>query len=220
MLCSSKGRQKYFARDFSTPNKKAGFTLIELLISIAIIGVLTGIVLVRYGSFDSTILLKSAAYEVGLNLREAQVKSVSAVRGGTGFDQPFGLSFDTTTPGQYILFSDNNSSDDLETDPPEYDSGPPEEDDEELLTFDLGPSIEIDELCVADAGVDECGLTNLDISFQRPEYRASMSASDGSSTFDNRAYAKIKVKSTRGSGQVFTVTISQLGQINVTADLP
>lgn len=57
-----------------------GFTLVELLISIAIITVITAIVVVRYRQFDSTVLLKGAAYEIALALREAQIQSVSAVR--------------------------------------------------------------------------------------------------------------------------------------------
>ena len=63
------------------PSRGRGFTLIELLICVGIIGILTAIVIFKYKSFDSTILLKSAAYEVSLALRDTQVKSVSATRG-------------------------------------------------------------------------------------------------------------------------------------------
>ena len=72
-----------------------GFTLIELLISVLIIGIITTLVIVRYKQFDSTVLLKSAAYEVAFTLRETQVQSVSAARGaGNNFDYPRGLSLD------------------------------------------------------------------------------------------------------------------------------
>ena len=87
MYCSSLGKKT---------KRKKGFTLIELLISIGVLGILTAIVLVRHGAFESTTLLKSAAYDLALNLRDAQVRSVSASKAGGSFAVPFGVSFDVS----------------------------------------------------------------------------------------------------------------------------
>ncbi len=80
-------------------SSKSGFTLTELLISCAIIALVSTIVLVKYGSFDSTVLLKSAAYEIALTLREAQVRSVSVSGEGGEFSYPYGVTF---TPEQKV----------------------------------------------------------------------------------------------------------------------
>ena len=85
---------------FSKKKYQRGFTLVELLITFAIIAIITGIVLVKYKAFDSTVLLKSAAYELSLNLRETQAKSVS-VRGDGGS----GINFRYYEDYQYIGIS-------------------------------------------------------------------------------------------------------------------
>lgn len=88
-----------------------GFSLVEVMITIAIIMVVTTIVVIKYGSFNSTMLLKSQAYEMALNLREAQVFAISVRTGSasaTAFRDAYGLHFDTDTPNQYLLFLDTN----------------------------------------------------------------------------------------------------------------
>jgi prepilin-type N-terminal cleavage/methylation domain-containing protein len=208
---SSRGNRNVATRALIATTQPRGFTLIELLISIGIIGILTSIVLVRYGSFNSTTLLKGAAYEIGLNMREAQVRSISASRAvDNTFDRPFGLSFSSSTPKSYILFSD------LDTIlPPKYES------DETVLTFNIQGTSRISTLCITrSVGSPSlvCNLDRLDISFQRPEYKALISASIGGTVYTNITDAQIKLYSTKGdAGQLFVVTVSQLGQINVTA---
>jgi len=191
MLCSSKDRREYFDINLPIRKKKAGFTLIELLISIAIIGVLTGIVLVRYGSFNSTTLLKSTAYEISLNIREAQVRSVSASRGGAGFDVPFGVLFEE---GKSTYKLTSNGS--------------------EFQAIDIGNDMYIHSLCV-DSG--SCDVDKIDISFKRPEYRSIIHAYNGGSEITGATDAEIKIKSNQGDA-IFVVSVSQLGQINVKAE--
>jgi prepilin-type N-terminal cleavage/methylation domain-containing protein len=57
-----------------------GFTLIELMVTITIVVLVTGIVLVQYSSFNSSVLLTSQAYQLAFDLREAQSLAIS-VRG-------------------------------------------------------------------------------------------------------------------------------------------
>lgn len=49
-----------------------GFTLIELLVVIAIFSMMTGLILANYSGFDSSIVLENTAYEVALEIRQAQ----------------------------------------------------------------------------------------------------------------------------------------------------
>lgn len=184
-----------------------GFTLIELLISIGIIGLLTAIVLVRYGSFDSTILLKSTAYEIGLNIREAQVRSVTAARVGTNFAIPFGVSFDMSNLQEYVLFTDTTANT-----PPQYD------DPGELVqTVEIERTMGLNSLCVVYQGSNgACDPADrVDIAFKRPEYRALIYAEEGGVELSNVTDAKIFVSSTNNPSNRFVVTVSQLGQIDV-----
>lgn len=187
-----------------------GFTLIELLISVLIIGIITTLVIVRYKEFDSTVLLKSAAYEVAFTLRETQVQSVSAARGaGNNFDYPRGLSF---TPGAntYVSFQFQSP-----TSSPFYDQ-PTAVD---LKTITLDRSMVISDVCVTVGVAETCspGITRLDISFKRPEFRALFYAVDGGGgQFPGIIEkAKIKVHSPTNPANVFWVIVSQLGQITV-----
>ena len=162
MQISLKSLTHSFSRSKSR-NLQRGFTLIELLISIAIIGVLTSIILVRHGAFDSTILLKGVAYEAGLNIREAQVRSVSASQGTGGFNKPFGVSFTTATPKEYVIFSDENDPTVL---PPQYESAAGEE----IETVTIPRTMQIDDLDVRAGGLDRDDVRRIDVSFKRPEY--------------------------------------------------
>jgi len=211
------------ARGFKKPLKSAGFTLIELLISIGIIGLITGIVLTKYSSFDSSTLLKSLAYEIALSLREAQVKSVSVVRNSNvandpdAFNYPYGVSFDpsSTERKKYTVF--RYASPDT-TVIPSYNGSSPSE---ELLTFDIGRSMFIQDVCVL-VGVNEtCSsgglIDRLDISFRRPEFKALFYASEtsgGGNLSTQIVSARIIVASANG-GDEFQIIVTQFGQIMV-----
>ncbi len=199
-----------------TTHKRRGFTLIELLISVAIIGILTAIVVVKYKSFDSTVLLKSSAYEVALALRESQVKAMSATRGTTGFDFPRGITF---APGTqtYIAFQFTSTSS-IDTEYPRYDKSESDPDIAvPLATSTLGRTVQVSDVCVTSNGVNwTCGLSRLDISYRRPEFKAIFYV-PGNNPAQNKAItsAKIKLNSMNNTANVFVVTASRLGQISV-----
>ncbi len=175
-----------------------GFTLVELLISIAIIGIVTSIALVKYATFDSTVLLKAAVYEIALGLREAQVKSVSVAKNGESFDYPYGMTF-TPESLNYTAFRYRSS-----TEYPKYklDDGSSDSNAEEIRTFVIGRTMVIKAVCVTVSGTETCytdGSARLDISFRRPEFKALFYATDGSGQITGVESAKIKVSSPKGS---------------------
>lgn len=198
---------------FFSQNRKCstvgGFTLVELLISVAVIGIVTSIALVKYGTFDSTILLKSAAYEIALGLREAQVRSVSVVKNGASFDYPYGMTFSlglaTSSAFQYKS----------PTAYPSYDGTSLVD---VVRVFTIGRSMTIHEICVTVSGTETChstGSFRLDISFRRPEFKALFYATDGTTPLSTTIEsAKIKLKSSKGN-KIFGVDVSSLGQISV-----
>ena len=194
-------------------NSQKGFTLVELLISIGIIAFISSIVLLKYSSFDSTVLLKNAAYEVALALREAQAKSVSGSHEGGDASFPFGVTF---TPGvkDYTIFR-YASATDLS---PYYDVSETDPDlASNISTTSMERSMLVTDVCINDGGVDDCGIGRLDVSFRRPEFRALFYADGYVGNQSNIQSAKIKVSSS-GGGNIFVVEVTRLGQISVTGE--
>lgn len=169
----------------------AGFSLVELIISIAIIALITGVILARYGSFNSTVLLTSLAYDVALSIREAQVLGIS-VRSDAGvFSDAYGMHFTEGTT--YLLFIDSDDSGD-------YDDG------EEISSYTIGQNNAIIDLCANSA----CERDSLDVLFRRPEPDAIIAADPSVSTIDS---ARVIVGS--ADGKTRTVRVWPTGQIAV-----
>ncbi len=190
-----------------------GFTLPELLISIAIIGIITSITIVKYSSFDSTVLAKSAAYEVALTIREAQINSVSVKRGsdnGTNdiFSYPYGVHF-TKDSNVYTAYAFESSDPD---DYPFYD--PLHRKD--VGTFAMDRGMKVTEICINNAS--QCDYVSLDVAFRRPEFNTLFYATlEGGGVEQNSngvTNAQIKVASPNGI-HTFVVEVTSLGQISV-----
>lgn len=168
-----------------------GFSLVELIVTIAIIALISAVVLARYGSFNSTVLLNSLAYDVALSVREAQVLGIS-VRGDDGsFAAPYGMHFTEGT--SYLLFVDRDESG-------HYDDG------EEVSSYVIGQGNAITSLC-ADS---TCGLDTLDVLFERPEPDAIVYTDPASGTVDS-----VRVIVGASTGQTRTVRVWPTGQIAV-----
>lgn len=213
----------------------AGFTLIELLICCAIIGVITAIVLLKYSSFDSTTLLKSAAYEIALSLREAQVKSVSVVRNNdnNNFDNPYGISFTPYTPGmnpiedakKYQAFSYKDQT----IDPPDRENPKYNILENGTLAVKVGETtldrgMYVKDVCVwvgdtITGSYSNCNVTRLDVSYRRPEFNSlfyvvSQGYDDDT---DMKAIPRVRIElsSTNNTDAGFFIEVTKLGQISI-----
>lgn len=184
-----------------------GFTLIELLISAAIITIISAVVIFRFNSFDSTTLLKGLAYEIAMSIREAQLYSVNGVDDGdgTGYKYPYGMTFDSSTPTQYTFFRYVSADTSVR---PRYNGTA-----EDILTFEIGRSMEIVDLCVVAAARD-CEISRLDVSFRRPEFQALFHAEDYSGTDASIERAQIILQSTSGTDR-WIVEVGLLGSVSV-----
>ncbi len=144
-----------------------GFSLIELMVTIAIVTLITGIVMVKYSSFNSVVLLKSQTYELALDIRTAQVYGVNAKGASTSFRGAYGMYFNMANPNQYILFKDADGGNERE-----YDSG-----EEVGDTYTIDPRFAITAICSTSGS---CGVGQASVAFRRPDFDAYISLDSSS----------------------------------------
>ena len=185
----------------------AGFTLIELLVVLSIMLVITSTFLVRNQRFNSSILLRSLAYQVALSVREAQVYGVGVkeVAVGSGnFSSGFGVYFSNGMPTSYLLFADTNNNG-------LYDGG-----DTVIETFTIGRGFTLSQFCATtttSGGVQQCSpssISALSITFRRPNPEPTIRTNLSGYTYSS---ASITVSSASGSTR--TVTVGAAGEIEV-----
>lgn len=185
--------------------KKSGFSLVEVLITSSIITIVTAIVIVKYGSFNSSILLKNQAYELALAIREAQVYSISIKGDGNAFRDAYGIYIDLNNPQDVIFFSDSGSTEKI------YDSG-----DTILDTVSLDSRFAITEICTGSGCSDAGSFDKLSISFTRPDFDAYIKKINGSTPVSGQpSSATITIAPTDGGTITRAVTVGSSGQISV-----
>lgn len=177
-----------------TFRSQRGFSLLEILITTAIIGIITGIVTLRYGSFNNLILLKNQAYQVAIDLRESQTRALSVTGASGGFRQPYGIHFSVSNPDRYMIFLDSDPENGV------YNVG------EELEIRRLDSRFQISRLCSGSS--ESCSpLSDLSITFRRPNFDAIMNAG----TVSNGV---VEIE-TLTSDSTRTININAVGQITV-----
>ena len=194
-------------------NALAGFSLIELLISAGIITVISSLVLVRFHTFDSTVLLKSLAYEVAMSIREAQVYSVSVVStqgGAADFEYPYGMTFFPQT-ASYTFFQFANPSVNVD---PYYDAAESSPDAIDVNVFSIGRPLQVEDVCIVVSSTEDCDVARLDVSFRRPEFKALFYADGYGGVQADIEEGLIKIRSVNG-GDIWVVKVGLLGQISV-----
>lgn len=183
-----------------------GFSMLELMVTIAIVTLITALIMVRYSSFDSSVLLNNQAFEIALDLRDTQVRSVSVNASDTGgdvFSSNFGLYFELANPDTYIFFQDRSTH---FTGVGRYDAveavGDP---------FELDPRFLIRGMYVNN-DVNQT-VSNASIVFQRPNFDARFGFSGAAPS--NVASLHIIVGSVRNSASTKVVSVYNSGLITV-----
>jgi len=179
-------------------NHNRGFSLIELLVTLAISIVIVSAVLFRFDSFDSVVVLKSIAYEVALTVREAQIFAVSAAGDSAGtFDTPYGVYVSDINQQDYIFFEDSNGNMDFDVS------------DTVIETYTINSKYTFVDLCVNSS----CGLNQLSLVFQRPEFDPQIKAG-GAPVSPTSATIRVGIKDDPST--TFSVVVGLTGQVTVT----
>lgn len=189
----------------SSPQKKAaqsgqaGFSLVELMVTLSIVVLATGLVMIKYASFNSSVLLNSLAYQIAFDIREAQSLGISVRGSGGQFFEEYGMYFDISEPNQYKLFHDDEDTN-ASQNPVRYNDSPLDEMVGEPIIID--PRFTITDICSTDRnGSEACALeggTNSDsvsISFARPDFNAVLWGEDMANPL-----RKVEIKVSPGSG--------------------
>ena len=177
-----------------------GFTLVELLVVMTILVMISSLILMRHNAFRAHLLLRSLAYEVALAIRQAQVYGLG-IKEFQGISDPiaafeigYGVHFDESIPNSFLLFADIND-DRIYT----------ATNDSIVQRFKLSNGNSIVDVC-AGSGVNVgCGITQLDVVYERPEPEAFITGGSGTAT--------IRLRSLFGEERVVSATIT--GQILV-----
>jgi prepilin-type N-terminal cleavage/methylation domain-containing protein len=211
-----------------------GFTLVEMLIVMFIIGVITVVVITSQGTFNKTLILSNAAYDVALALRSAQNYGLGSRLTTTGLDDTgYGLEF--RLGSTFTFFADNypapqagnchglpaggSTAPDAKRGNCIYDSVAPNQD--RLVTpYTLNRGITVTKVCAYSySGSWSCtssGLTRLDIVFVRPDPAPFMST-NGTYPTGSAVITAACVTLTSPQGGTRSVSITSTGQINPAA---
>lgn len=204
-----------------------GFTLVELLVSIAIFAMITTLVLTKYQSFNGGIVLTNLAYELALTIRQAQTYGINVKGSSAGFNVSYGVHFDASTPGSFILFADARSSFDPDSLTSSGDGKYPTAGDALVDTFNLRRGIVISKFCIGQSlanianadgsNKENCttsGGTLLDITFSRPDPAAVINYTGAAGPVNGNGYARIQVRAT-GNGAIKDIIVQKTGQISI-----
>lgn len=194
------------------------FTVIELLVTLTIVVLVTGIVMIRYSSFNSSVLLTSQAFLTAFDIRETQSLAVSVRGNSSQFREEYGLHFQMATPNEYLLFQDDDESNG-EYKPARYDVG-----EEVGVPYKIDPRFTILNMCGTNSSSRTCytndpdttgesidpAFNNVAVSFKRPDFDAAFY----STSKTNLQSVEIMI-GTEGGPIIKSIVIYTTGQISI-----
>lgn len=211
-----------------------GFTLVEMTIVAAIFGILTAIVVYKYGDFTSNLLVTNMAYEIALTTRQAQSFGLGVrgyeFGGDRDFDNPYGVFFnlsDGSTPQEnqtrnFILFVDRD--DDSSCNNGDGGESPCTcvEGDECIDKFTMQRNIRITNIevgngtkCYRYEGTVLGAITSVAVSFKRPSPESRIKINIGQ---DNFPFTQLKIEAPGSDINPSYVLIRNNGQISVSSN--
>ena len=95
--------------------RNGGMTYVELIVVLSIFAIMSGVVLVNYGSFQAKVDIKNYANDIALRIVQAQKDALSG-KFQAGFSvspdwkPSYGIDFSMTHPNNFIYFADTDYS--------------------------------------------------------------------------------------------------------------
>lgn len=221
------------------PNSsQCGFTLVEMLVVLAIMGVVLAVTITGQRSFDGSIVLSNTAYDIALSIRQAQTYGVSGriAQGTSSATYGYGIDVQSLPTDKYVLFADTHgtgcnatissitSAPDTKTGDCTYTSGS----DIKVQSVQINNSVTISGACVYKNIYAYCSfgttapsqlLSQVDISFARPEPGAIIYAKNAAGVVFKNAGSNIKfdhacLRLSAGGSDRY-VMVNQVGIISV-----
>lgn len=197
--------RNYFLNKKNRINFTPGFSLIELLVSVSIIVLVMGVVIARQDSYNGSVLLRSQAYEVALQIRDIQLSAVSAIGSAGQFRDVVGLYFSTIGDEgeRYLTFRDADGDF-------FYTSG-----EEFGKANNLDKRFEINEIRLIEGSVRT--VDDVSVVFERPNFDALFYTDSDEPSSASAIEIDVRLKGTTGNevSEVRTVEITRTGQITV-----
>lgn len=191
----------------SISHKSFGFTLVELMVSISIFAVITAVVLIRNNEFNSGILFSNMVYEIALSIREMQTYGITVRASDTGtFQNGYGVYFNSseTEKNSLVQFTDIPNVSGVRNQ--SYDNPA-----EKLFKLNLKPGNFIEEIKVCDSGNVCSQVSEVAITYVRPEPDATIKS--GVTTYTR---AGITVRAPGNDPIVRKcIVVTSVGQISV-----
>ena len=216
--------------DRSTAPLAAGFTLIEMLVVLAIIIIISTIAFSSQGSFNKSIILTNAAFDVALTIRNAETYGISSRLNAGSVNTGYGVDFSHALPNTFTLFADTapnpgtchphpNGATAPDAVPGDcaYGAG------EKVVIYTLGNGISVRDFCAYKAdGTKVCALgdalTSIDIVFSRPNPDAFIST-NGLYVTPPLAFVSACLTLVAPQGGARYISVAQSGSI-VTSSTP
>ena len=150
------------------------FTIVELIVSIAIFAMMTALVVVKYGSFNNSVLLTNAAYDIAGVIRTAQTYGLSVKNDSSNqYSKIYGVNFNigydsgnvcnVEDPTSFVMYTNEISSDSSSSET-EYTCA----DSNTLSTYILKNGARISDIIVY-IGEYDFSMSNVSITFKRPD---------------------------------------------------
>lgn len=184
---------------------------------LAIIAVISAIVITGQSGYNQSIVLNDTAYTVAFSIREVQSLGLGSRTSGGVTNAGYGIRFAGTTG--YTVFADTGGPVTLSSTWCPRGSGPEakpgncryDTTDTIVKSYTMSRNFTVSNICAkTGSGAKVCGLTGLDVVFMRPETRAILTGSNGTSY----TCAEVHVAAPGGTA-TRTVRVSQLGEISV-----
>ncbi len=197
------------------------------MVVFTIITIISGIVLTSQSTFNNTLSLSNAAYDIALTLRSAQTYGISSrATLDAAVNAGYGLHFENALPGSLTLFADTYPAPSIASVcHPTNDASSPNakpgncaydpDQGEHVMSYALGNGMLINDFCAFTDGwscVSSSGLSSLDIVFLRPNPNPFIGVNG---LYSAASAVCLSITSPQGAEKY--VSVSASGQINANA---